>query len=65
MIVGTPLGARPDSAGIAGQAESSGGSAGSAGAPVSRHAGSVGKGGGWLIGWVGARSTDLSRRGSL
>ncbi len=29
-----------------GQAESSGGSAGSAGAPVSRHAGAAGKGGG-------------------
>jgi hypothetical protein len=32
-----------------GQAESSGGSAGSAGAPVSRHAGAAGKAGGRLI----------------
>src|SRR5882724_7904194 len=31
-----------------GQTESSGGSAGSAGAPVSRHAGAAGEGGGWL-----------------
>ncbi len=34
-----------------GQAESSGGSAGSAGTPVSRHAGAAGKGGGWLMRW--------------
>ena len=34
-----------------GQAESSGGSAGSAGAPVSGHAGAVGKGGGRLMRW--------------
>src|SRR5713226_6710340 len=33
-----------------GQAESSGGSAGSAGAPVSRHAEAAGKGDGWLMG---------------
>ncbi len=34
-----------------GQAESSGGSAGSAGAPVSRNAGTIRKGGGWLMRW--------------
>src|SRR5258708_5687846 len=33
----------------AGQAESSGGGVGSAGAPVSRHAGATGEGGGWLM----------------
>ncbi len=34
-----------------GQAEPSGGSAGSAGGPVSRHAGATGKGGCWLMRW--------------
>ncbi len=34
-----------------GQAESSGGSTGSAGAPVSRQAEAAGKGCGWLMGW--------------
>ncbi len=33
------------------QAKSSGGSAGAADAPVSRHAGAAGKGGGWLMRW--------------
>jgi hypothetical protein len=33
----------------AGQAESTGGSAAAAGAPVSRHAGAAGKTGGWLM----------------
>jgi hypothetical protein len=49
------------------EAKSSGGSAGSAGAPVPRHAGTVGKGGGWLKkmrllrGWKGERRVKRGR----
>ena|SRR5258708_2254909 len=42
-----------------GQAESSGGSAGSAGAPMSRHAGAAGKGGGWLMRWEFEKRTEI------
>jgi hypothetical protein len=45
----------------AGQAESSGGSVGSAGAAVSRHAGAAGKGGGWLMGWECRRQMEIGK----
>ncbi len=43
------------------EAESSSGSAGSAGAPVSRHPGAAGKGGGRLMQWEFGKQSEIRK----